>query len=118
MTISDEMRIDMMKMFYANGSSFIKARRALQRKYGEKARHVHLKTIQRQITKFERDLTLRRNGTGGGAKTAIVDKNIKKVEKVLEQSPRRSVRTISKRTKLAQTTVQIKMSILEIIMYQ
>jgi hypothetical protein len=72
----------------------------LQRKYGEKARHVHLKTIQWQITKFERDLMLRRNGIGG-EKTAIVDKNIKKV---LEQSPRRSVRTISKRTKLAQTS--------------
>ena len=58
MSISDEMRVDMVKLFYANGSSWTNARRALQKKYGDKARKIHLKTIQWQITKFERDLTL------------------------------------------------------------
>jgi len=48
------------EIFYANGSSWTNARRALQKKYGDKARKIHLKTIQRQITKFERDLTLMR----------------------------------------------------------
>ena len=105
MTISDEMRVDMVKFFYANGSSCTIARRALQKKYGDKARKIHLKTIQRQVTKFERDLTLRRKGTGGGAKTAIVHKNITKVERLLEESPRRSVRNIAKRTKLTPSTV-------------
>ena len=45
MAISDEMRVDMVKLFYANGSSWTNARRALQHKYGDKARKIHLKTI-------------------------------------------------------------------------
>ena len=45
MAISNEMRVDMVKLFYANGSSWTNARRALQHKYGDKARKIHLKTI-------------------------------------------------------------------------
>ena len=103
--ISDEMRVDMVKLFYANGSSWTAARRALTKKYGNEGRKIHLRTIQRQVTKFERELTLRRKTTGGGAKTAVTEKNIKKVEKILDQSPRRSVRNIAKRTKLSKTAV-------------
>ena len=61
-----------MKLFYANGSSWIAARRALWKKYGEEARKIHVRTIQRQVTRFERELTLRRKPTGGGAKTAVI----------------------------------------------
>ena len=57
------------------------------------------------MTRFERELTLRRKPTGGGAKTAVNDKNIRKVDKILDQSPRRSVRNIAKRAKLSATTV-------------
>ena len=38
-------------------------------------------------------------------KTAVIEKNIRKVDKILDQSPRRSVRNIAKRTKLSKTTV-------------
>ena len=57
------------------------------------------------MTTFVRKLTLRRKPTGGGAKTAINEKNVKKVDKILDKSPRRSVRNIAKRTKLSTTTV-------------
>ena len=36
--ISDEMRVDMVKLFYANGSSWTAARRALTKKYGNDGR--------------------------------------------------------------------------------
>ena len=50
-------------------------------------------------------MSLRRKATGRGAKTAVTEKNVEKVEKVLDESPRRSVRNIAKRTKLPRTTV-------------
>ena len=95
----------MVKTFYANGNSWTATKRALCKKYGDEGRKIHLKTIQRQVTRFERELTLRRKPTGGGAKTAVNDKNIRKVDKILDQSPRRSVRNIAKRAKLSATTV-------------
>jgi hypothetical protein len=50
--------VDMIKFFYCNGSSWTATRRALRKEYVEKARDIHIKTIQRQVTKFEHDLTL------------------------------------------------------------
>ena len=80
--ISDEMRVDMV-----NGSSWTAARRALSKKYRNVGRKIHLRTIQRHVTKFERELTLRRKPTGWGAKTAINEKNVEKVDKILDKSP-------------------------------
>ena len=91
--ISDEMRVDMVKLFYANGSSWMAARRALTKKYGNEGRKIHLRTIQRQVTKFERELTLRRKATGGGAKTAVTEKNIKKVDNEDEDEKVETIRT-------------------------
>jgi anti-anti-sigma regulatory factor len=71
--ISDEMRIDM-KLLCAIGSSGIAASMVFSKKGENEGRKIHLRSIQRQITKFERELTLRRKATGGSAKTALPEK--------------------------------------------
>jgi hypothetical protein len=83
MKISDEQRLDMIKFFYCNGSSWTATRRALQKKYVEKARNIHIKTIQRQVTKCEHDLTLRRQNTADGKKQLSTRKMSIKWDKCL-----------------------------------
>ena len=51
--LSDEMRLDMVMLFYANGSSATANRRAVWKKYGEAGRKINLNTIRWQVTKFE-----------------------------------------------------------------
>jgi hypothetical protein len=88
----------LVKLFYANGSSWTAASRALSEKNGNGGRKF-ISENQRQVTKLERELTLRREATSGGVKTAVTGKSIRKVDKILDQGSRRSVKNIAKRAK-------------------
>ena len=54
----------MVSLSYTNGSSGIDTRRALWKIYGGTGRIIYLKTVQWQVTKFDRDFTLRKEATG------------------------------------------------------
>ena len=45
------------------------------------------------MTRFERGLTLRRKPTGGGAKTAVIEKNMRKVDKILDHDKAETIET-------------------------
>ena len=107
MVFTEEMKLDVVEFFYSNGKSWTATRRAMQREYPKHRYHIHMKTIQRIITKFERDLTLKKTKRGGPKNTVVITKNVRKVDEILSKSPNRSVRNIAKRTSLTKSSVWV-----------
>ena len=62
---------------------------------------IALKTIQRVVGKLEEDLTLLPVRQTGRPTSEVTGNNVKKIKRYLEERPRRSVRDLSKQTKLS-----------------
>ena len=105
MPLSGELKLEVIKQYYGNDRSLTKTRRALMKIYPKELRNLNIKTIQRVVGKLETDLTLLPGRHTGRPKSAVIDKNVEKIKRSLEESPRRSVRDLSRRTKLSSTTV-------------
>ena len=73
--------------------------------YGKVMKDLQHKTIQRVVAQLEIHLTLHNKEHTGSPKSVVIGKNVEKVKWTLEESPQRSVRTISKRLKLSSTSV-------------
>ena len=81
------------------------ARRLLQKKDKSKFSKLDDRTIRRLVKKLETDCTLIKNTCTGRPKSALSKKNIKWVQRKLENSPRRSTTTLGREPKLSTTSV-------------
>ena len=93
--------MEVIKYYYGNDQSLTKTQRALMKIYPRELRNLSLKTIQRDVGKFERDLTLLPVRQTGRLKSVVTDRNVEKIRRSLEERPRRSLRDLSKQTKLS-----------------
>ena len=87
MPLTGEIKLEIIKLFYANQRSTIQTYRDLVKKRGEKLRNLNLRTISRVVKKFETQLTLQNQKHEGRPKTTDIDKNIEKVMKTLKKAP-------------------------------
>ena len=92
--------MEVIKYYYGNDQSLTKTQHALMKIYPRELRNLSLKTIQRVVGKFERDLTLLPVRQTGRLKSVVTDINVEKIRRSLEERPRRSLRDSSKQTKL------------------
>ena len=105
MTFSCELRLEIVQLFYSCGRRVRVTRRTMQTKYGHKLRNLTEKTIQRIVGKFEASFSLKNELPPGRPKSKIVEKTKASIKRTLEESPRRSIRSIAKRTKVSRMTV-------------
>ena len=105
MTLSGEMKLEIIKKYYSNNKSPIKTRRFLQKLYPKELRNLNVKTIYRLVKKFETDFTLLPRRPTGRPKSVVVDKNVEKIKRSLEHNSKRSVRELSRQTNLSSSTV-------------
>ena len=101
--------MEVIKHYYGNDQSLTKIQCALMKIYPRELRNLSLKTIQRVFGKFERDLTLLPVRQTGRPTSEVTDNNVIKIKRYLEERPRRSVRDLSKQTKLSSS---LKVSVL------
>ena len=78
--------------------------------YPREMRNLSLKTIQRVVGKLEKDLTLLTVRQTKRPKSVISDNNVEKIKRSLEERPRRSVRDLSKQTKLSSSLKEEKLA--------
>ena len=105
MTLSGEMKLEIIKKYYSNNKSPIKTRRFLQKLYPKELRNLNVKTIYRLVKKFETDFSLLPRRPTGRPKSVVVDKNVEKIKRSLEHNSKRSVRELSRQTNLSSSTV-------------
>lgn len=80
MTLSGQLKLDIIKLYYANGQSLSKSRCAMQRLYHKEGRRPSKTIIIRAISTFNIDLSLHPHSREGRPKSAIVDKNVAKIK--------------------------------------
>ena len=107
MTLSGEMKLEIIKKYYSNDKSPTKTRRFLQKLYPKvkELRNLNVKTIYRLVKKFETDFSLLPRRPTGRPKSVVVDKNVEKIKRSLEHNSKRSVRELSRQTNLSSSTV-------------
>ena len=102
--------MEVIKYYYGNDQSLTKTQRALMKVYPRELRNLSLKTIQRVVGKFERDLTLLPVRQTRRLKSVVTDINVEKIRRSLEERPRRSLRDLSKQTKLSSSLREKKLA--------
>ena len=102
MGYAKEEKLEIVKTYWTCGGSVTSARRLLQKKNRSKFSKLDDKTIRRLVKKLETDCTLVKNTSTGRPKSALSEKNISRVQRKLENSPRR---TLSRELKLSTTSV-------------
>ena len=102
--------MEVIKYYYGNDQSLTKTQHALMKIYPKELRNLSLKTIQRVVGKFERDLTLLPVRQTGRPKSVVTDINVEKIRRSLEERPRRSLRDLSKQTKLSSSLREKKLA--------
>ena len=79
--------MEVIKHYYRNDHSLTKTQRALMKIYPRDIRDLSLKTIQRVVGKFERDLTLLPVRQTGRPTSEVTDNNVEKIKRYLEERP-------------------------------
>ena len=105
MGYAKEEKLEIVKTYWTCGGSVTSARRLLKKKNKSKFSKLDDRTIRRLVKKLETDCTLVKNTSTGRPKSALSEKNISRVQRKLENSPRRSTRTLSRELKLSATSV-------------
>ena len=93
MALSAGYKLAKIEAYYENGRSLIAVKRSLTSKssqWGAVARNLSNQQILRAVKQLQTQHTLKNTSPRGGTKTVISDKNIERVKKKLELSPRRS----------------------------
>ena len=100
-------KLAIVKAYFENGSSPILTKRFLQYHsiWAKEAATLHRRQILRIVKKLQDTYTLLSVKPPGRNRTVIVDKNIQRVKKQLDLSPKRSIRSLSRQLKMSTGTV-------------
>ena len=108
MTLSAGFKLAIIEAYYENGHSLIAVKHSLMSKssqWGAVARNLSNQQILRVVKQLQTQHTLKNTSPRGRTKTVISDKNIERVKRKLELSPRRSTRSLARERHLSQSSV-------------
>ena len=100
-----EFKFAIIKAYFENDCSPILTKRALRHTvWAKEAARLHRPQILRVVEKLKNTFTLLNKKPPGRNRTVITDKNIQRVKRQLDISPRRSIRSLSRQLKISTGT--------------